>query len=103
MLFYFLFLLRNEAVQVKRQGLQCLISNHDLELTRELYSEAIIYELLVQRSIASRSESRQKIQRTNAVWDTIRKCVRMKFQALQTRRESYNTSTQPIVAKMKHL
>lgn len=60
--------LANEAVQVKRQGLQCLISNHDLELTRELYSEAIIYELLVQRSIASRSESRQKISEIVAVF-----------------------------------
>tara|TARA_B100000676_G_scaffold110692_2_gene110599 strand:+ start:3058 stop:3858 length:801 start_codon:yes stop_codon:yes gene_type:complete len=60
--------LAKEAIHAKRQGSQCLISNHDLDLTRELYREALIYELLVQRNIASRSASRLKIAEIVAVF-----------------------------------
>ena len=56
------------AEESKHRGIQCIISNHDLQITRELYIKAKIYELQVQRNIASKSTSRKKVGEIIAVF-----------------------------------
>ncbi len=55
-----------ELLQIK--GIQCIISNHDLEITRKLYRKSKIFELKVQRNIASKSSSRIKVGEIVAVF-----------------------------------
>jgi DNA adenine methylase len=52
----------------KSIGIQCIISNHDMKITREMYDKSKIYEIIVQRNIASKSASRKKIAEIIAVF-----------------------------------
>ncbi|MBC3767611.1 Dam family site-specific DNA-(adenine-N6)-methyltransferase [Neptunicella marina] len=45
----------------KRKGISILLSNHDTELTRQLYQHAAITPLLVSRSISQKGHKRQKV------------------------------------------
>ena len=60
--------LANHAEELKFRGVQCIISNHDLKITRELYKNSKIFELMVQRNIASKPSSRKKIGEIIAVF-----------------------------------
>jgi len=57
-----------KAKEAKSKGLQCIISNHDLAVTREMYRESEIFEVKVQRNISSKSESRIKVKELVAVF-----------------------------------
>lgn len=46
-----------------------VISNHDTEFTRKLYSNATLHELEVHRSISSKSSTRGKVKELIAVFD----------------------------------
>lgn len=56
------------AAHLKSKGVQCIISNHNLEITRNLYKKSKIYEIEVQRNIASKSSSRVKVSELIAVF-----------------------------------
>ena len=52
-----------------KKNIQCLISNHDTEFTREIYKGATLHQLYVQRNIASKgSRSRTKVSELIAVY-----------------------------------
>lgn len=57
-----------KAKEAKSKGLQCIISNHDLAVTREMYRGSEIFEMKVQRNISSKSESRIKVKELVAVF-----------------------------------
>jgi len=61
-------LLARNAEKSKAKGIQCVISNHDLKITREMYRKSEIYEISVQRKIASKSASRKKVNEIIAVF-----------------------------------
>ena len=61
-------LLANNAYELKSKGIQCIISNHDLEYTRQLYNKAKIFNLKVQRNIASKLTSRKRVGEIIAVF-----------------------------------
>lgn len=46
-----------------------VISNHDTEFTRKIYSNAVIHEIQVQRSISSKSASRRRVGELIAVFE----------------------------------
>ena len=60
--------LARNAELLQTKGILCIISNHDLEVTRELYAKSKIFELKVQRNIASKSSSRIKVGEIIAVF-----------------------------------
>ena len=57
-----------KAMELKEKKIQCVISNHDTIITRNLYKEAKIFKLKVQRNIASRASSRKKIDELVALF-----------------------------------
>ena len=56
------------AESLKSKGIQCIISNHNLEITRKLYRKSKIYKIKVQRNIASAAKSRVKVSELIAVF-----------------------------------
>ena len=60
--------LAKNAKYARLKGIQCVISNHDLDFIRDLYEKSDIYEIKVQRSIASKSTSRTKVAEIIAVF-----------------------------------
>ena len=57
-----------EALAAKSKGVQCIISNHDLRATREMYRDSVIHQLKVQRNISSKPESRKKVAELVAIF-----------------------------------
>jgi DNA adenine methylase len=57
------------AEKAKDKNIRVVISNHDTEFTRLLYSKSIIHEIKVHRSISSKSSSRGKVSELIAVFD----------------------------------
>lgn len=62
------------AQKMAKSGAQVIISNHDTDETRELYKDAIIHEINVQRMIGAKSESRIKVPELIAVYDGYHRC-----------------------------
>ena len=60
--------LTKSAIASQSKGIRCVISNHDLNITRKMYERSDIYELSVQRNIASKSSSRKKVKEIIAVF-----------------------------------
>lgn len=60
--------LGKSALESQARGIRCVISNHDLDVTRKMYKTSDIYEISVQRNIASKSSSRKKIKEIIAVF-----------------------------------
>lgn len=60
-------LVRSAMVSQSR-GIRCVISNHDLEITRKMYESSDIYEISVHRNIAGKSSSRKKVKEIIAVF-----------------------------------
>ena len=60
--------LANRAKTSQSRGIRCVISNHDLDVTRKMYKMSDIHEISVQRNIASESSSRKKIKEIIAVF-----------------------------------
>lgn len=56
------------AEDLKSRQIQCVISNHDLDITRKLYKNSKIYKIEVQRNIASAAKSRVKVSELIAVF-----------------------------------
>lgn len=56
------------ANKAKRKNIHVLISNHDLQITRDLYSGAKIISFDVKRSIASKAKSRKNVSELLAVF-----------------------------------
>ena len=55
--------IKNLSVKLRENGVNCLISNHDTEETRELYKEAdSIISIPISRNIAAKKESRKQIK-----------------------------------------
>jgi DNA adenine methylase len=53
---------------LREKGISVVISNHDTEFTRELYSDAVIQGFDVQRFISSKTENRKKAAEMLAVF-----------------------------------
>ncbi|HAU4898535.1 TPA: DNA adenine methylase, partial [Aeromonas hydrophila] len=51
-----------------RKGVPVLISNHDIELTRELYRGARLDEILVKRTISRNGGTRNKVAELLALY-----------------------------------
>tara|TARA_Y100000590_G_scaffold243803_1_gene274053 strand:+ start:306 stop:1106 length:801 start_codon:yes stop_codon:yes gene_type:complete len=60
--------LARNAEESRGRGIQCIISNHDLRITRQMYKKSKIYKISVQRIIASKSASRKKVDEIIAVF-----------------------------------
>ncbi len=60
--------LAERAKQVSEQSQGVLISNHDTAFTRELYKEARLETVQVQRNIAAKGSSRQKVGELLAIY-----------------------------------
>lgn len=60
--------LAERAKQVSEQSQGVLISNHDTAFTRELYKEARLETVQVQRNIAAKGSSRQKVDELLAIY-----------------------------------
>ncbi len=60
--------LAERAIASQSSGIRCIISNHDLDITRKMYERADIYEISVRRNIASKSSSRKKVKEIIAVF-----------------------------------
>ena len=60
--------LAKSAIASQSRGIRCVISNHDLDITRKMYERSDIYELSVRRNIASKSSSRKKVNEIVAVF-----------------------------------
>ena len=60
--------LAKSAIASQSRGVRCVISNHDLDITRKMYERSDIYELSVQRNIASKSSSRKRVNEIIAVF-----------------------------------
>lgn len=56
------------AKKAALRGATVLISNHDIEVTRELYKEAVIIPFNVQRSISAKSTNRKKVKEIIAIY-----------------------------------
>lgn len=61
--------LAQAAKKVSEQSQGVLISNHDTEFTRKIYKEARLETVFVQRNIAAKSSSRQKVSELLAIYD----------------------------------
>lgn len=62
--------LRDLATELHKQGAKVMISNHDTDVSRELYSSATnIYSFNVGRFIAAKGTSRQPAKELLAIWD----------------------------------
>ena len=61
-------LLALKAMEARGKGLRVVMSNHDTEFTREIYSEAEIFSLDVRRSISSKSSTRGNAKEIIAVF-----------------------------------
>lgn len=57
------------AKQVSAQSQGVVISNHDTDFTRELYQDARLETIQVQRNIAAKGSSRQKVGELLAIYD----------------------------------
>jgi DNA adenine methylase len=63
--------LRDLAIELHKQGAKVIISNHDTDVSRELYSSARnIYSFNVGRFIAAKGTSRQPVKELLAVWNS---------------------------------
>ncbi len=60
--------LARSAIASQTKGIRCVISNHDLDITRKMYEKSDIYDISVQRNIASKSSSRKKVKEIIAVF-----------------------------------
>lgn len=60
--------LRDLAIELNKNGAKVIISNHDIPETRELYSNASIISLNVNRTIAANKSSRKSVKEILAVW-----------------------------------
>jgi DNA adenine methylase len=60
--------LADMAKILREKGISVVISNHDTEFTRELYSDAVIQGFDVQRFISSKTENRKKAAEMLAVF-----------------------------------
>lgn len=62
--------LANLANQLSQKGVKIIISNHDNEITRNLYKKATrIESFLVRRSISAKASSRMNAGELIAIWD----------------------------------
>ncbi len=57
------------AESCKGKNIKVVISNHDTEFTRRIYSTAVLHELDVHRSISSKSSTRGKVGELIAVYE----------------------------------
>lgn len=57
------------AEEISRKGASVLLSNHDTEFTREIYYEAELQTIDVQRNIAAKGSSRQKVGEVLAIYE----------------------------------
>jgi len=60
--------LANLAIRAASRGATVLISNHDNEITRELYRDAHIVSFEVQRSISAKGSDRKKVKELIAIY-----------------------------------
>lgn len=60
--------LANLAECLASKGIKVIISNHDVDITRELYKNATIYPIQVTRTIAAKGSSRNKVNELIAVY-----------------------------------
>lgn len=58
-----------EQVYLNTQGI--LVSNHDLPFTREIYQQARIETISVQRNIAAKGSSRNKVGELLAIYEPV--------------------------------
>ena len=56
------------AERISSQGVKVIVSNHDTELSRELYKNSTIHTLQVQRNISAKGTSRSKAKELIAVY-----------------------------------
>ena len=61
--------LAEHAKRLTNIGARVIISNHDTPVTRELYSDAIIHEISVRRSVSGKAESRGNAAELIAVFE----------------------------------
>lgn len=57
------------AESCKEKNVKVVISNHDTDFTRKIYSKAVLHELDVHRSISSKSNTRGKVGELIAVFE----------------------------------
>src|ERR1043165_4161713 len=60
--------LASTAKNLAANGVQVIISNHDTEFTREIYTGATIISLIVQRNISSKGSERKKAKELLAIF-----------------------------------
>ena len=60
--------LAQAAQQASEQSQGVLISNHDTEFTRSIYREARLKTVMVQRNIAAKGSSRQRVGELLAIY-----------------------------------
>ena len=56
------------AESLASKGIKVIISNHDVQITRELYNNAKIYPIQVSRTISAKGDSRKKANELIAVY-----------------------------------
>jgi DNA adenine methylase len=56
------------AESLSKKGIKVIVSNHDVEMTRQLYKNATLYPIQVTRTIAAKSGSRKKANELIAVY-----------------------------------
>lgn len=56
------------AIEMKKQGIPVLISNHDTEFTRQIYQSAQLQRIQVQRTIGQKPNSRVKVNELLALF-----------------------------------
>lgn len=56
------------ATKSRTSGIQCVISNHDLDITRKIYEKSDIHKISVMRNIASKPSSRKRVNEIIAVY-----------------------------------
>lgn len=54
--------LADEANKARAKGIRVVISNHDLDITRDMYKNATINEIDVRRNISSKASTRGKVK-----------------------------------------
>lgn len=60
--------LANAAKNFAEKGIGVIISNHDTEFTRDIYKDATIVSLIVQRNISSKGSERKKAKELLAIF-----------------------------------
>lgn len=60
--------LANTARNLAAKGIRVIISNHDTEFTRDIYKDAAIVPLIVQRNISSKGSERKKAKELLAIF-----------------------------------